>query len=179
MPRLPSRSRRLRARVGAALAGAALAGAALALGACDAATGPLPRAGAPADLEFSMGGFGTGSTFVESRADTVILRRVSWFGDPTQEQEVARAVPTAEAWRAFWAAAERAGVGEWKREYVAEGVVDGHGWSLRVVSGGHAIESSGSNAYPDRLGREHELEMTDDFRLFVDALGALVDTPLR
>jgi hypothetical protein len=51
--------------------------------------------------------------------------------------------------------------------------VDGSGWSLRIVTGGVVIDSHGSNAWPDRRGREHEMEVPAEFQAFLDAVGAL------
>jgi hypothetical protein len=62
---------------------------------------------------------------------------------------------------------------------VAEDIVDGGGWGLRLQAEGRTIESTGSNAYPDRSGREHENEVTDAFLEFVDALGDLAGQSLR
>jgi hypothetical protein len=56
--------------------------------------------------------------------------------------------------------------------------VDGVGWGVRIAAGGRLVESSGSNAYPDRFGREHELGMTEDFRAFLTAVGELVGHPV-
>lgn len=152
----------------------AVLGVALALAACDDATGPLPRTGVPDDLEFSMGAFSVGASTVELRGDTVVLRR--WRPGPAND--TVRAVPTPDSWRAFWSATERAGVHRWRARYAAEGIVDGAGWSLRIAAGGRLVESSGSNAYPDRFGRKHELDMTDDFRVFLTALDELVGLPV-
>jgi hypothetical protein len=160
----------------AALA-AALAGAALALTACSDALEPLPREGVPDAFEFSRGGYGTGSRGVEVRGDTVVFRRVPWEGDVPFTVDSVRVVPTAEAWRAFWDAVGEAGVHRWRSRYAAD-VIDGAGWSLRIVAGGREIESHGSNAYPDRLGREHEVDSTPDFEAFADAVGALVGRDL-
>jgi hypothetical protein len=150
----------------------AVLGIAIALAACDDATGPLPTEGTPDDLEFSIYGFGDGESTVELRGDTVVLRRTRPAGIDT-----VRAVPTADAWRAFWSATERAGVRRWRARYAAD-AIDGVGWSLRIGAGARLVESSGSNAYPDRFGREHEFSMTDDFRAFLTAVGQLVGHPV-
>ena len=168
----PLPTARRRARVAAALAGAALT-----LAACGDPTGPLPREGAPDALEFLIGGFASDTRIVRLRGDTVLLWRTPW-SESRAAVDTVRAVPTPEAWRAFWAAAERAGVRRWRRRYVAEGVLDGTGWSLRIVAGDRIFESGGGNAYPDRLGGEHELQMTSAFRAFLAALGDLVGRPV-
>ena len=157
---------------------AAVLGVALTFAACDDATGPLSAAGAPDDLEFSIGGFAVGESTVELRGDTVVLRRTPWGWTPGEVIEIVRAVPTPDSWRVFWAATARTGVHRWRARYAAEGIVDGVGWGVRIAVGGRVVESSGSNAYPDRLGREHELDMTDDFRAFLTAVSELVGHPV-
>lgn len=151
----------------------AVLGITLALAGCDDATGPLQGEGAPDDLEFSIGGFGVGESTVELRGDTVVLRRTRRAGIDT-----VRAVPKPDSWRAFWSGTERAGVRWWRARYTADGIVDGVGWSVRIAAGGRRVESSGSNAYPDRFGRKHELDMTGDFRAFLTAVGELVGQPV-
>jgi len=151
----------------------AVLGVTLALAACDDATGPLPMEGAPDALEFSIGGFGVGGSAVELRGDTLVLRRT---GTGAVFDSV-RVVPTPDSWRAFWSATERAGVRRWRARYAAE-AIDGVGWSVRIAAGGRLVESSGSNAYPDRFGREHEFSMTDDFQAFLTAVGQLVGHPV-
>ena len=146
---------------------------ALGLATCDDATGPLPMEGAPDDLELSIGGFGVGESTVELRGDTVVLRRTR----PGAVIDSVIAVPTPDSWRAFWSATERAGVRRWRARYAAE-AIDGVGWSVRIAAGGRLVESSGSNAYPDRFGREHDFSMTDDFRAFLTAVGQLVGHPV-
>lgn len=163
---------------GRAWRAAALLSAALALVACSDATAPLPQAGVPDALEFSMGGYFGGGTSVSLRGDTLVFFRTPWEWRPDMTIDTVRVVPTADAWRAFWSATSRAGVGRWRARYVAEEIADGTGWNLRIVAGGRRIESFGSNAYPDRLGLQRRGEMTEDFRGFVAALGALVGQPV-
>lgn len=110
---------------------------------------------------------------MELRGDTVVLRRTRRAGIDT-----VRAVPTPDSWRAFWLAAERVGVHRWRARYAADGIVDGTGWNVRIEAGGRVVESSGSNAYPDRFGRKHEVRMTDDFRAFLTAVSELAGHPV-
>jgi hypothetical protein len=157
---------------------AALAGISIGAAACDDPTMALPREGAPERLEFSLSAWeGNFGRSVELRRDTVVFRRAVWSGSQVSVDSV-RVVPTAEQWRDFWAAAEDAGVSRWRRRYVAEGIQDGGGWQLRLRATGASIVSEGSNAYPDRSGRERENELTPEFHAFVDALGALVGEPI-
>lgn len=147
----------------------------LAFVACGDSIAPLPDEGVPDELHFSIGGFAVGSSILDLRGDTVMLRRIPGTGGTV---DTLRAVPTADGWRAFWTAAERAGVVRWRERYLAEDIVDGMGWSLRLVVRGRVITSSGGNAYPDALGREHELHMTEEFLAFRAALGELVGAEL-
>lgn len=144
---------------------------------CSDPTGPLPDEGVPDELTFSIGGFAVDSRMIELRGDTVVFRRRPWDSGPVADS--VRAVPTSDDWRAFWAVAHRVGVERWRGEYRAEGIVDGIGWSLRLMAGGQLITSTGSNAYPDRRGREHEGSMTEEFRSFLAALGDLIGQPME
>jgi hypothetical protein len=147
-------------------------------GACGDATAPLPSEGAPSALAFSFGGFGAPSRTVRLRGDTLVYTRRPWDWLPGVKIDSVRTVPSADAWRTFWASASRSGVGRWRGRYVAEGIVDGNGWGLDLTTAdGVRIESEGSNAYPDRSGREHEGDMTAEFRDFLSALGALIGQP--
>lgn len=148
----------------------------LAFTGCSDPTGAtLPREGVPDEFEFTVSGFGVGSTTVSVDGDAVLVVRAQW--DPVLAVDSARTVPTQQQWTAFWAAADEAGVGRWREQYFAEGVVDGSGWSLRIVADGRVIDSGGSNAYPDERGREHENEETAAFRNFLDALADLTGEP--
>ncbi len=149
------------------------------LASCDDPTGPLPREGAPRELKYTVGGFAVGTAQVELRGDTVVLVRRPWDAGPGTPVDSVRTVPTAEAWRDFWEAARDAGVPRWRARYMAEGIVDGGGWSLRIVAPGAKVDSNGSNAYPDRHGLEHEGEAPDEFRAFESAIEALAGAPLR
>jgi hypothetical protein len=164
-------SRRIRAHRPRSHRRAWVAAGLLAIVACGDPVGPLPREGAPERLSFTIGAFAAGSTNVDLRGDAVVTVRLPF--DPRTPADTVRVVPTAQAWRDFWTAAEEVGVRRWRQEYRAEGVVDGSGWVLRIENKGTVVYTYGSNAYPDRQGREHEMEMTDDFRAFLDALGTL------
>lgn len=141
--------------------------------ACIDATAPLQHDGKPLTLEFSIGGYGAPSRQIELRGDTVVARRRPYTWAPGGPTDSVRVVPTAEEWRAFWAAADDAGVQRWHTEYNAEQIADGEGWSIRLGSGLREINSWGSNAYPDRNGREHEAEQTAEWRAFKTSLNVL------
>lgn len=170
MNSLPTRARRSWAMM--MLFAAALAG-------CGDATAPLPVEGAPDELAYSVNGAESGtSTSVQLEGAAVVVTRSQWTHEKGLRTERVRAVPTAADWTAFWAAVERAGVRQWTGDYEAEGVRDGASWSLRLTGGGQVLESHGVNAYPDREGNEHHMHQTADFRVFLDALGALAGTEL-
>jgi hypothetical protein len=141
--------------------------------ACSDISAPLQLEGRPTILEFSIGGFGAPSRQLELRGDTVIARRRPFDWTPGSPTDSVRVIPTAEQWRAFWIAADAAGVQQWHVQYDAAGIVDGEGWSLSVASRDRAISSWGSNAYPDRNGREHEGQRSAEFQAFLNALNVL------
>lgn len=149
------------------------------LASCDSLTAPFPEEGPPDELEYSVGGFGVGSAGVELRGDTVVLVRRSWDSRPGSPPDSIRNVPTSQAWRDFWKAAANAGVRRWRPSYRAENVVDGSGWTLRLLASGSKVESTGSNAYPDRQGFEHELDVPEEFQAFEAAIEALAGAPLH
>jgi hypothetical protein len=141
---------------------------------CADLTAPLQSEGKPSALEFSIGGFFAASRQLELRGDTLVARRRQAGWQPGGTLDSVRVVPSAEAWRAFWDAADAAGLQKWHPEYNAEGVQDGLAWSIRVVGGGREINAGGSNAYPDRDGKQHELDQPREFEEFLHALNVLV-----
>jgi hypothetical protein len=138
--------------------------------ACEDTLLPLPDATPPDALEFTTAGFGASTYVFEVRGDTVVARQGGW-GSPAPVDSI-RHVPTAEEWRAFWDAVDEAGVRRWG-VYRNEDVVDGGGYTLRIEHDGVVLESSGSNAWPDQRGREHE-EVTEAYNRFRHALDVLV-----
>ncbi len=139
---------------------------------------PLPREGQPDELRFSYGGFAIEGVTVELHGTSVAMWRTPWNWQPGVAIDTVRAVPSDDEWRQFWTAADRAGVQRWRPRYATEGVVDGSGWSLYLVAQDFRLTSTGSNAYPDGSGGEHELEMTEEFRALRTALGNLVGEEL-
>lgn len=144
----------------------------LALGvACGDPTAPLPRDGAPDELEFSVYGYFAAFSEWELRGDTLVYRAAT--GDPSAPMTEVRTIPSADAWSAFWLDVERAGVQRWRSRYVAESIVDGEGWRTRIRAGNSVVESTGYNAYPDESGREQEGSRTDAFAAYIEALRRL------
>jgi hypothetical protein len=142
------------------------------LAGCVDFTAPLPASGRPDVLEFSYGGFGGPSVSIELAGDTVVYTSRGW--DPRLPAETLKAVPSDARWRAFWEALDHAGVARWRRRYLAPDIADGLGWGLRLGAKGRVVASEGSNAYPDRLGREHRGESTAEWRAMVGAMVGLV-----
>jgi hypothetical protein len=148
---------------------AAITCAALLISACGDTTAPVPAANAPRELAYDMNALeGAGST--SERMDVGAVVVTNYDGRRTRR---VRAVPTAAQWDAFWAAAEQAGVRQWTGDYNAEGFVDGSAWSLRLAGNGVDVSAHGTNAYPDREGREHEIHRPADFTAFLAALSTL------
>lgn len=146
---------------------------ALAVVACGEVTAPLPSEGPPRTLSFSTGSYFTGNTSWSLRGDTVVFERDTWQ-DGGFQRYVARAVPTAAAWRTFWSEAGSAGVDRWRDSYVNETIADGEGWRLVLETSASRIESGGYSAYPDAEGRKRDGERTAEFRVFLASLYMLV-----
>lgn len=145
---------------------------ALAFAACSDSTAPaVPAQNAAQELSFRVEALeGGSSTIVEMKGAVVEVTRVEGGNGRTRR---VRAAPSAAQWTAFWAAVDAAGVQRWTGDYDAEGFADGVAWSLRLAGNGVSVDSHGTNAWPDRDGVEHHLFVTQDFRAFQDALGAL------
>ena len=144
---------------------------------CEDPTAPLPREGPPDELYFAYGGFGMTGVTIRADGMTVAMWRRDWDAGPGTPIDTLRVVPTADAWRQFWAVADQAGVHHWKSRYAEEDIVDGAGWTLRLAGGGFSLASSGSNAYPDWFGRKHG-GVTPEFEALMTALGNLIGEPL-
>lgn len=138
---------------------------------CGDLTAPLPREGAPDELQFSINTVFVGATTWELRGDTLVYGVVE-FGVPVTD---VRSIPSAEAWREFWLEIERIGVQQWRSRYVAENIADGEGWHTRIRAGNSVIESTGGNAYPDERGREQERIRTAAFEAYIAAFRKLAD----
>lgn len=150
------------------------------LASCDDPVRLASLEGPPDVLEFVSGGFAVGGVTIATRGDTVVLVEVHYDDPVTRVRfDTTRTVPTAERWRAFWDEAAAAGVQRWQRRYENRDIVDGGGYTLVLLAGGRRIESTGSNRYPDRLGRGREWSEADGYRLFVAALYDLVGAQPR
>jgi hypothetical protein len=138
-------------------------------GACDSPFAPLPD-GPPEQFEFSIGGFGVASNRWKLSGDTILAIQSSW---DSPSADTVRHRPSAAEWSRFWRSVNEAGVRRWRSRYMAEGVIDGEGWALRIAGGSLHVDSNGSNAYPDHLGFEHELDRPAAFEAFVRAVREL------
>lgn len=125
----------------------------VAFAACGDATAPLPTEGAPRELAFEWGGFALVSYTVRLAGDTIIATSASdalW--PPPPRVDVARRVPSADEWRAFWSAVADAGVRRWAGACSDASVVDGAGFSFTLAWSDARRTGVYSNAYPTRAG---------------------------
>jgi hypothetical protein len=144
--------------------------------ACSSSTAPLPTEGAPDELRVTYGGFGFGSHDVTLRNDTLVVVRRNDFRP--ESTTTATVVPDAAAWQRFWTAADAAGVARWPRRCANTNIVDGGGFSLRIVADARTWESQGSNSYPQANGRcSGEPEHSRDFQAFTAAVSQLIGRP--
>jgi hypothetical protein len=154
---------------------AALAASFASAGACGNATGPaaaLPQAGAPRALAYSGGDFGGALTSVRMAGDTVVLVRRPFFAPA--DSAVRRRVPSAEEWRAFWEAADAAGVGRWPAACADPSVADGGGFAFELAWAGGRRAGTYSNAYPTREGGcRRDPQVTAAAATFQEALFAM------
>ena len=150
----------------------------LLLGGCSTPTRSPTAPGAPSQFEMSTGGFALGATTVLLRGDTLLVRKIPWRLGP-EGADSARIVPSETDWRSFWTAAEGFGLRRWEGRYIAEGVVDGYGWEVRIAGDGVRVDAQGSNAFPDEQGVERELDMTPAFRAFLAAVETLIGASLN
>jgi hypothetical protein len=158
----------------ALLAPFALLGAA----ACGDALAPeLPTDGRPAALRLFLGAWTWGTLEVRLAGDTVVAVRRPDLGPATSGWTV-RVVPGAAEWRAFWRAADAAGVRGWPSACENTGVVDGGGFEMELAyAGGGRIASRGANSFPRRDGRCADTT-SDEYEAFLAAVAALVGRPI-
>ena len=103
----------------------------------------------PKLLRVSIGGYFGPSYSVELTDQTLFCMALS---DKLPGPASARVEPTAEQWRAFRRALDKINVWQWQAHYPNPGVCDGTGWSFEVAYSDHALDSGGSNNYPDAQG---------------------------
>ena len=88
--------------------------------------------------------------------------------------------PTAEQWRAFRRALDKINVWQWQAHYPNPGVCDGTGWSFEVAYSDHALDSGGSNNYPDAQGDPtNSPEGTKTFKRLRGAIRKLTGRPFH
>lgn len=140
--------------------------------ACGDALAPFPADGPPRALAYSAGGYGGTQTTLRLAGDTVVLvtRDFARYRDST----VARQVPTAAEWRAFWRAVRDAGVRRWPAACTNPDVADGGGFSFELAWADARRAGAYGNAYPTRQGRcRRDPTATDEARTFHAAMLAL------
>jgi hypothetical protein len=114
---------------------------------------------------FSYGVCWDGTTLVYESFEPGYQRRQQLLLNPSQAQ-----------WRRFWRSMDQLAVWEWGKRYEPgerfepENVVrDGTYWSLTLVHGGRAVESSGDNSGPDA----RDLDESSAFAGFCEAIARL------
>jgi hypothetical protein len=144
--------------------------------ACASASTAAPRfpdAEPPSAMRVHVGRQWIGTHDVTLRGDTLVVAFEPMMG--SERPSVTRVVPTADAWREFWRAAEGAGVRAWPRECRNPGIVDGGGFTLELAYGGERIEASGVNAFPRRDGScRTDGVHSDELRDFLAAVSRLI-----
>ena len=138
----------------------------------------LPTDGPPTALEVRLDGFGYGAHLVTLvGGDTLLVeRRPEWRIDSAG---ITRVVPTAAQWRAFWDAADRAGVARWPRSCVNARIADGAGYTVTIgTASERRLEAGGMNAYPRADGRcDLDGGWTTEFRTLMEATSRLIGRP--
>ena len=116
--------------------------------------------------------------------------RVEWTGasltyelsdDRTGAHDVVELEPSAQDWRRFWNALERAGVWEWASDHSDFAAVDAHTWAVEIAHDDRQVRAGGNNSYPpdpvgpDEAGGEggSESEPTRSFRTLCSAVRRL------
>jgi len=144
--------------------------------ACADATAPaFPSDAPPSAFHINYSGWIYGSHDVLLRGDTLVVSRVPDFRpDGALETTV---VPTASDWRAFWRAADAAGVRSWPRECIDRNIADGGGLSMRIDYAGGHVETTTSNSTPHRDGTCGGTAEGDDYHALLAAVAALIGRP--
>lgn len=127
----------------------------------------------PAQLEFRI----SGSPFAPAYRLTWSAGKLLYeavVADPGPDESEERTwelfVPSADQWRRFWDAVERAGVWDWAPEYLA-GRGDGTSWRLELHRGTRGVTCTGLGAYPG----SPDSTPSPAFRDFLAALRLLVE----
>ena len=128
--------------------------------------------GMPDELEISIGGY-PGPFYSLSQANDTVVYGSRTVGEDSFREEVI--IPTAEQWQSFWTALDKIGIWKWCSSYSTPDVLDGTGWSVKIVRGDRTIETGGLNGYPGgRTGQECKDDPTKRFNTFLRAVRDLV-----
>ena len=131
----------------------------------------------PKLLRASIGGYFGPSYSLELTDQTLFCMSLS---DKLTGPASARVEPTAEQWRAFRRALDKINVWQWQAHYPNPGVCDGTAWSFEVAYSDHALDSGGSNNYPDAQGDPtNSPEGTKTFKRLRGAIRKLTGRPFH
>jgi hypothetical protein len=119
-------------------------------------------------MHFSIGGFEATNIELELKDGVLLCRAWEGGAEPENGQQLH---PSPEKWERFWLEVERIGVWKWEQNYTTPDVLDGASWFLKLQHGGHAIETGGSNGYPETDGPEYSQK--SPFAQFLRALKQL------
>ncbi len=145
----------------------------LALVACGDATAPLPSSGVPREFRVSsVGGFVASASDVRLVGDTLVYV-VARYTRGGIDSTVTRRVPTADDWRAFWRAADGAGVRRWAGECSRSDIADAGGFSFTLAWDGGRRTGSYVGAFPTRDGTCAD-GYTAEAQAFSDAVDQLL-----
>lgn len=140
---------------------------------CAAAQAPLPVDGPPRELSFgAYTGWDTEGTSVRARGDTVVTYR-----GQRHNVEVARRVPTAAEWRAFWRSVVDAGVARWPPQCNDPGVSDGETFTYVLAWDGERRAGTYYAAFPTANGACASAAPSRAARAFRAAVYALAGVP--
>ena len=125
----------------------------------------------PKSLEISIGGYG-GPSYDLTWEDGHLVYRM--YEDGTQ-QAVLHMRPSKRSWEAFWKVMDEIDIWGGQDHYEPSGrVMDGTGWSVKILVDDRFVESGGDNAYPVDGHCAGTDEVTPCFRKFLRAVRRLM-----
>jgi hypothetical protein len=99
----------------------------------------------PEKLSFHIGGHSGTSYSVEWEKKGLIYQA-------DYEEDILR--PSQEEWIKFWQEIDELNVWDWEEKYLPEEkIMDGTSWSINLKYREKSVESSGSNAYPNKFSQ--------------------------
>lgn len=125
----------------------------------------------PKSLEIYIGGFGGPSYELKWDGEHLVYRM---YEDGTQ-QAILHMQPSKRSWEAFWKVMDEIDIWGWQDHYEPSGsVMDGTGWSVKVLVDDRFVESGGDNAYPVGGHCAGTDDVTACFRRFLRAVRRLM-----